>query len=94
MRSVSATGSRCGSISGEVGVEKPDPRIFLLALERAGVDAAETVYVGDNPEFDVWPSAALGMTPVLIDRRERFPDHEGLRITDLRDLPTVLEAAA
>ncbi|MGZ4133198.1 MAG: HAD-IA family hydrolase [Actinomycetota bacterium] len=81
-------------ISGEVGVEKPDPRIFLLALERAGVEAADAVYVGDNPEFDVWPAATLGMTPVLIDRRERFPVHDGLRVTDLRDLPTVLEAAA
>ncbi|MGE5227176.1 MAG: HAD-IA family hydrolase [Planctomycetaceae bacterium] len=81
-------------ISGEVGVEKPDPRIFEIALERAGVGAAEAVYVGDNPEFDVWPAAALGMTPILIDRRGRFPDHDGLRVTDLRDLPAVLEEAA
>ena len=33
--------------SSKVGVEKPDPRIFHLALERAGVAAAEGVYVGD-----------------------------------------------
>ena len=30
-----------------VGVEKPDPRIFRLAIERAGVDANEGAYVGD-----------------------------------------------
>ena len=50
-------------ISGIEGIEKPDQRIFRLALERAGVDAAESAYVGDNPEFDVDPPAALGHVP-------------------------------
>jgi putative hydrolase of the HAD superfamily len=79
-------------ISGIEGIEKPDQQIFRLALERAGVDAAESAYVGDNPEFDVDPPAALGMFPVLIDRRDRFPHHAGARVRDLRDLPGVLEA--
>ncbi len=59
-------------ISGVVGIEKPDPEIFRLALDRAGVAAAESVYVGDNPEFDVAPAVAVGMHPVLIDRRGRY----------------------
>ena len=80
-------------ISGIEGIEKPDERIYLLALERAGVEARESVYVGDNPEFDVDPPAALGMFPVLVDRRERFPEHRGPRVRDLRELPSVLEAA-
>jgi putative hydrolase of the HAD superfamily len=77
-------------ISGVEGIEKPDPRIFELALHRAGIGAAEAAYVGDNPIFDVDPPAALGMHPVLIDRRNRHPDFEGVRITDLRDLAAVL----
>jgi putative hydrolase of the HAD superfamily len=81
-------------ISGIEGIEKPDERIFRLALDRAGVAAAEAAYVGDNPEFDVDPPAALGMFPVLVDRRERFPDHPGTRVTDLRQLPGVLGVAA
>ena len=80
-------------ISGIEGIEKPDERIYRLALERVGVGAAESVYVGDNPEFDVDPPTALGMFAVLVDRRGRFPDHPGTRITDLRQLPDVLEAA-
>ena len=80
-------------ISGLEGMEKPDPRIYHLALERAGTPAHATAFVGDNPEFDVDPPAALGMFPVLIDRRERFPDHAGARITDLRDLLGLLDAA-
>jgi putative hydrolase of the HAD superfamily len=77
-------------ISGLEGIEKPDPAIFELALERAGVDAGDAAYVGDNPVFDVEPPAALGMHPVLIDRKGRHPDFEGVRVTDLRDLAGVL----
>ncbi len=81
-------------ISGIEGIEKPDERIFRLALERASMSPQESAYVGDNPEFDVDPPAALGMFPVLIDRRDRFPDHAGPRVTDLRDLPAILGEAA
>lgn len=77
-------------ISGVVGVEKPDPAIFRLALERAGVPAGEAAYVGDNPVLDTEPAAALGMGAVLLDRRRRFPDHSGPRIETLAELPAAL----
>lgn len=77
-------------ISGIEGVEKPDPAIFLLALERSGLSADAVAYVGDIPAFDVVPAAELGMFPVLVDRRGRHPDHEGARVTDLTHLPDVL----
>ena len=78
-------------ISGIEGIEKPDPRIYELALARAGVAATDSVYIGDNPEFDVDPPAALGMFTVLVDRRERHASHTGARVTDLRDLPAALD---
>ena len=53
--------------SGEVGVEKPDPRIFQIALERLGVDAADALYVGDLYEVDVVGARAAGIDVVLID---------------------------
>ena len=81
-------------ISGLEGMEKPDLAIYALALERLGLPADQVAFVGDNPEFDIVPPTALGMTAVLIDRRERHPDHEGIRITDLRDLPRSLEEAS
>jgi putative hydrolase of the HAD superfamily len=80
-------------ISGVEGIEKPDPAIFELALARAGLPPEETVYVGDVPAFDVEPPVALGMHAVLIDRRERHPRFAGPRVTDLRDLPGLLELA-
>ncbi|MGZ5291457.1 MAG: HAD family hydrolase, partial [Actinomycetota bacterium] len=72
----------------------PDPRIFQLAMERAGVAAADSVYVGDNPEFDVEPALALGMYPVLIDRPGRYPDAPGARITSMAELPAALGMVA
>ncbi|HWO69989.1 MAG TPA: HAD-IA family hydrolase [Actinomycetota bacterium] len=77
-------------ISGIEGVEKPDPGIFRLALERAGARPGESAYVGDNPVFDVEPAAAVGMFPVLIDRRDRFPDAGATRIRSMEELPAVL----
>ena len=77
-------------ISGVEGVEKPDPRIFRLAMDRAGVQPEESVYIGDNPEFDTEPAEAVGMFGVLIDRRGRFPAHPGPRITTLDDLPGII----
>jgi HAD superfamily hydrolase (TIGR01509 family) len=53
--------------SSVVGVEKPDPRIFRMALERAGLQAAQAVYVGDLYSVDVLGARAVGMDAVLLD---------------------------
>jgi putative hydrolase of the HAD superfamily len=53
--------------SSKVGVEKPDPRIFQLALERAGVAAGEAVYVGDLYTVDVVGARAAGLSAILMD---------------------------
>jgi len=78
-------------ISGREGVEKPDPTIFLLALDRARAEPGDSAYVGDNVHFDIEPAASIGMLPVLLDRRGRYPDHDGVRITSMSELPEVLE---
>jgi HAD superfamily hydrolase (TIGR01662 family) len=51
-------------ISCDVGYMKPHPRIFHHALERTGVEAAETVMVGDSLRADVEGAKTLGMTAV------------------------------
>jgi HAD superfamily hydrolase (TIGR01509 family) len=55
--------------SSRVGVEKPDPRIFRLGVERAGVTAGEAVYVGDLYSVDVLGARAAGLAGILIDPR-------------------------
>jgi putative hydrolase of the HAD superfamily len=75
------------AISGKLGVAKPDPEIFLAALEQAGADPAATVHVGDQPGNDVAAARAVGITPVLIDRFGRHPDAGGAhRVEDLGGL--------
>jgi putative hydrolase of the HAD superfamily len=58
-------------ISAEVGVRKPDPGIFRVALAKAGVRPEEAVHIGDLPEEDVEGARRAGVRPVLIDRRKR-----------------------
>lgn len=53
--------------SGVVGIAKPDPRIFSFALERLGVEASETAYVGDLPAVDIVGAVRAGIAPILYD---------------------------
>jgi len=53
--------------SSKVGVEKPDPRIFRLALERTGLAPEEAVYVGDLYSIDVVGARAAGLRAILMD---------------------------
>lgn len=51
--------------SGDEGVEKPDPRIFGLAAERAGLANGKLLYMGDRPEKDMAGARAAGWSSVL-----------------------------
>jgi putative hydrolase of the HAD superfamily len=53
--------------SSAVGVEKPDARIFRLALMRAGLAPSQAVYVGDLYSVDVLGARGAGLEAVLID---------------------------
>jgi len=67
------------------GVEKPDPRIFQVALDAMQVKAAEALYVGDLYEVDVVGARRAGMDVVLLDPAGA---HAG------RDAPTAPDVAA
>ncbi len=54
--------------SADVGLHKPDPRIFELACERLGVAPARCAHVGDHYYADDVGASAVGMRAVLIDR--------------------------
>jgi putative hydrolase of the HAD superfamily len=64
-----------------VGAAKPDPRIFEIALARAGVTPADTVHVGDTLANDVAGARAAGITPIHFDplRACRGTDHRHIR---------------
>lgn len=84
-------------LSGDVGYRKPDPRIFQLALQMAGCEAADAVMVGDRPDSDIAPARRLGMATVRVLRglhagyTPRTPAEGSDRsITALSELPSVL----
>jgi HAD superfamily hydrolase (TIGR01549 family) len=58
-------------ISADVGVKKPDPRIFAGPLERLQLQPHRVVYVGDAPE-DVAAAVAAGVRPILVRRGVAF----------------------
>ena len=53
----------------DAGTLKPDPRIFELLLERAGLSPAQALHVGDDAEADVEGARRAGLTPVWVNRR-------------------------
>jgi putative hydrolase of the HAD superfamily len=81
-------GAAVGAIldSTVVGVAKPDPRIFELALEALDVPAERAIHVGDTPGADVDGARAAGVEPVLMDPYGLHPDLDVERVTSLVDL--------
>ncbi|MFN8566022.1 MAG: HAD family hydrolase [Kouleothrix sp.] len=81
-------------VSEEVGIAKPDPAIFQLAIARLGSSADRALYVGDLLEFDLPGAAAAGMAFVWMNpRREALPEHLPrplATIERLIDLPRLL----
>lgn len=73
-----------------VGVAKPDPRIFEIALERLGIGPQDAVYVGDVPAFDVEGAQAAGIQPILLDPHGIYSRLEVPRIRSLLGLPPLL----
>jgi len=73
-----------------VGVEKPDPRILAIALERLGVPAERTVFVGDIRSVDEAVARAAGTHFVLIDPSGDYAGPDQPTIRSIRDLPAWL----
>lgn len=80
----------------EAGMLKPDPRIFHLLLQAAGLEADEVVHVGDDPDADVEGARAAGLRPVWLNRERTAwplpspaPEHT---IETLGNLPELLRS--
>ncbi len=75
-----------------VGVEKPDPRIFAIALGRMGIAPERALYVGDIRSADEVGSRAAGMRFVLIDPFGDYAEPGSARIASMRELPEFLRS--
>jgi len=78
--------------SAEAGAEKPNPAIFRIALERAGVSAQEAVHVGDQYGLDVVGARESGISPILLDRSDMYSEiNDCPRIRNLSELAGYLQ---
>jgi len=82
-------------ISAEVGLRKPNPRIYQRMLEMLQLEPHEVLFVGDTPRYDVLGAYQAGMRTVwLNDRKDPLtpeiptPDHI---LKELSELPALLE---
>ena len=84
----------------DVGVEKPDARMFLAAFRRAGCDPRELMHIGDSLESDVAGANAFGAVSVWLNRDARqndsgiVPDYEIRSLTELADIVNRPEEAS
>jgi putative hydrolase of the HAD superfamily len=78
--------------SAAVGLRKPDPRIYRIALEKLGVEAADAAFVGDGANDELAGAERVGMRAIGVDSPsgELPDDWAGSRITALPELLELL----
>jgi len=77
--------------STEEGVEKPDPRLFEIALERSASRPEDTLHVGDLYHVDVEGARGAGLRALLLDQADLYADFDCPRIRTLAELPETVE---
>ena len=80
--------------SQDEGVEKPDPRLFEIALSRAGARPESTIHVGDLYQVDVVGARAAGVRAVLLDETGLHPDADCDRVASLAELVEQVRSGA
>ena len=83
-------------VSAELGIAKPDPRIFQHALRAVGADAKDSVMIGDSLSRDVAGARGAGLRSIWIDRGDVSPKPEDAvadaRVTALSQIRSCLAA--
>ena len=74
-------------VSAEVGCEKPDEKIFRMAIRAAETPINRILYVGDYPDEDVLPAERIGLDALLIDRYDKYGRYRLPSIKQLTDIP-------
>ncbi len=76
----------CVLDSCEFGVEKPDPRLFQIAMDKSGAEPQTTVHVGDLYHVDVLGARAAGLSGVLYDEAGLYEDVDCPKVSSLAEL--------
>jgi putative hydrolase of the HAD superfamily len=79
-------------VSGAVNKRKPSPEIFQKALEKIGVNAGNTVFVGDTVDADVIGAKAAGMKSIFIERRMQKDAEQACPNQTIKSLSELVDA--
>jgi putative hydrolase of the HAD superfamily len=71
--------------SSLVGIQKPDPRIYQLAVEQLAVEPKDCLYIGDGDSQELTGASKVGMQPVLL-RLPNEDDTDVHRVDTERDV--------
>lgn len=69
-------------ISNQIGISKPNPKIYQRACSDLNLKPAETMYVGDNPDHDIDPPSRIGMLTVRMRRGGKYVGNESETVPD------------
>lgn len=82
-------------ISRDLGIRKPDPKIFQYALEKLGVKPQEAIHVGNSMEEDVVGAKAAGIKTVWIKNKEApIVEEPNYTINSITELPKIISRYA
>lgn len=81
-------------ISDQIGIAKPNPKLYRYALRDLGLQPGEVLYVGDSPAHDIEPPRSIGMRTAWVSRGARKTlaetgieaDHAVRDFTELREV--------
>lgn len=81
-------------ISGEVGMAKPNPEIYHLAIEQLGVTKEQTLFIGDHPINDIWGAGKAGLQGIWLQRKHAWDNTLDIQpwktISELNELKSIL----
>ena len=79
----------------DIGIAKPDARLFQEALQRGGVDASQAVHIGDHPGDDIAGAQQAGLRAVWFNptgKAWEADKHPDAQIRNLNELPPLLRS--
>lgn len=81
-------------VSGNFGYRKPDPRLFVNALNAMGLEPSEVLFVGNDMYRDVYGAQRVGMKTVFFKSNQGTQDKEGVKpdyiIYNFPELPSAI----
>lgn len=75
--------------SEEIGVNKPNPKVFYEALKRAKAEISQSIMIGDDLNCDVIGAENIGMKAILFDPEDKYL-HSSPKVKNLQEIPELI----